>query len=94
LAASIGEDPESGFKYGSLLELAEKVGVEYETLQKYQTVASRYELRNRFHTLTFKHHQIAAPLEDRLEWWTILKTLAIQNLVIVKFQRGRRPFPY
>lgn len=54
--------------YGSLTEMAERLETPYETLHKYQYVASQYEVGNRFPTLGFKHHMIAAPLEDRLEW--------------------------
>ena len=49
----------------SLLELAERLGIDYGTLANYQTVAKAYELSNRFESLTFKHHMIAAPLEDK-----------------------------
>lgn len=54
--------------YGSLTELAEKYGKDYGALRDYQTIASRYELSTRVDSLSFKHHQIAAPLEDRLDW--------------------------
>lgn len=54
--------------YGSLTKLAEKLDIPYETLRKYQYIASRYELGNRFPNVDFKTHMIAAPLEDRLEW--------------------------
>ena len=54
--------------YGSLKELAEKLEIDYESLRKYQYIAGRYEMWNRFHNLSFKHHMIAAPLEDRYEW--------------------------
>ena len=54
--------------YGSLRQMAEKLEVNYSSLQTYQNVAGSYELCNRLHTLSFKHHMIAASLEDRLEW--------------------------
>lgn len=62
------EARESGFKYGSLTELAETYGKDYNDLRKCASVVSRYELLQRSNTLSFYHHQIAAPLEDRLEW--------------------------
>jgi len=54
--------------YGSLINLAEKHGVEYKTIETYQYVASRYEFPNRLGNLSFKHHMVAAPLADRLDW--------------------------
>ena len=54
--------------YGSLKELAEKLEIDYESLRKYQYIAGRYEMWNRFHNLSLRHHVIAAPLEDRYEW--------------------------
>lgn len=62
------DNPRGKFKYGSLTELAEKYGKDYGALRECQRVASRYEVSNRFDTLGFRHHQIAAPLEDGLEW--------------------------
>jgi len=46
----------------------EKYGKDYNSLHVCQYVSSRYENVNRFTTLGFKHHQIAAPFEDRLKW--------------------------
>ena len=55
--------------YGSLKEMADRLGINYKSLQNYQTVAKSYpELSMRMDSLTFFHHQIASPLEDRLEW--------------------------
>lgn len=54
--------------YGSLKEMADRLEIDYSALRVYQSVSSKYELLTRVNTLTFKHHQIAAPLEDRLEW--------------------------
>ncbi len=54
--------------YGSLKEVAERHGKDYNSLHVCQYVASRYELVSRLTTLGFKYHQIAAPLEDRLDW--------------------------
>jgi len=54
--------------YGSLKEIAERYGKDYKALSTCQWVASRYTHPNRLGTLGFKHHMIAAPLEDRLEW--------------------------
>ncbi|GAI60494.1 unnamed protein product [marine sediment metagenome] len=62
------DDPESGFKHGSLKELAERYGKDYGALANCQYVASRYEVSLRSETLAFYHYQIAAPLDDRLEW--------------------------
>ena len=54
--------------YGSLTELAGRLEIDYGALAVYQSVAKAYELLTRVKSLTFKHHQIAAPLDDRLEW--------------------------
>ena len=56
------------FHYGSLQAVADKYGKDYKSLSTCQWVASRYEHPNRLGTLGFKHHMIAAPLDDRLEW--------------------------
>lgn len=40
----------------------------YASLRVYQSVCSRYGLLMRINSLSFNHHQIAAPLEDRLDW--------------------------
>ena len=45
-----------------------RMSKDYGDLGKCASVAGRYELVTRVTTLSFKHHQIAAPLEDRLEW--------------------------
>ncbi|MCL0036485.1 hypothetical protein M1N47_03650 [Dehalococcoidia bacterium] len=42
------------------------MGIDYSNLAKCASIASRYELLLRSKTLSFKHHQIAAPLDDRL----------------------------
>ncbi len=56
-------------EYGSLKEMAERLGINYNSLHIYQTIAKSYpELDMRMSSLTFNHHQIAAPLKDRLEW--------------------------
>ncbi|MBW1732218.1 MAG: site-specific DNA-methyltransferase [Deltaproteobacteria bacterium] len=54
--------------YGSLQTAANKYNKDYKALSTCQWVASRYEPPNRLGTLGFKHHMIAAPLENRLEW--------------------------
>lgn len=54
--------------YGSLKEMADKLEIPYDSLVLYQWVAQQYEVMTRVITLSFKHHRIAAPLEDRLEW--------------------------
>jgi len=54
--------------YGSLDEMADRLEIDYNALHVYQYVSSRYEHVTRVTCLTFKHHQIAAPLDDRLEW--------------------------
>jgi hypothetical protein len=55
--------------YGSLKELAERLNINYHSLHNYQTVAKAYPtLDMRMSSVSFNHHQIAAPLEDRLEW--------------------------
>jgi len=56
-------------KYGSLRELAEKLEINYNSLHSYQYVATAYPtLDIRISSVSFVHHQVAAPLEDRLEW--------------------------
>lgn len=55
-------------QYGVIAEIAKESDFEYGTLRNDKWVASSYEPSYRYDTLTFKHHQIAAPLEDRLEW--------------------------
>jgi hypothetical protein len=62
------DNPEGRFKYGSLKELAERYGKDYNSLHVCQYVSSRYEVVTRITTLGWAHHRIAAPLEDRLEW--------------------------
>ena len=54
--------------YGSLKELAEKHGKDYNSLHVCQYVSRRYELVRRLTTLGWEHHRIVAPLDDRLEW--------------------------
>lgn len=54
--------------YGSLKQMAERLEIDYSNLAKCASVASRYEVLQRSKTLGFYYHQIAAPLEDRLEW--------------------------
>lgn len=53
--------------YGSLKEMATRLGINYKSLETYQYVAHAYELPMRIGSLTFYHHQIAAPYENRLE---------------------------
>ncbi|MCD6299709.1 MAG: hypothetical protein J7L78_00845 [Dehalococcoidales bacterium] len=48
--------------------MADRLEIDYNALHVYQYVSSRYEHVTRVTSLSFKHHQIAAPLEDRLEW--------------------------
>lgn len=55
-------------RYGAIVEIAEGLGVDYDALRVYKSVASRYELLMRINSLTFTHHQIAAPLDNRLRW--------------------------
>lgn len=54
--------------YGAMVEIAEESGFDYQTIANDKWVASRYEVSARAETLSFRHHQIAAPLDDRLEW--------------------------
>jgi len=54
--------------YGSLKELSDNLGVDYNTLRTYQWVVEQYEVSIRIDTLSFIHHRIAAPLRDRLKW--------------------------
>jgi hypothetical protein len=54
--------------YGSLKEQAEKLDLDYGNIRKCASICKRYELLHRSNSLGFKHHQIAAAEEDRLEW--------------------------
>lgn len=55
--------------YGAIVEIAEESEFEYQTLADDKWVASRYpEVSSRNETLSFRHHRLAAPREDRLEW--------------------------
>jgi site-specific DNA-methyltransferase (adenine-specific) len=54
--------------YGSLKTLADKYDKSYGSLNKCKYVSERYELKNRFSTLGFLYHAIAAPEHDRLDW--------------------------
>ncbi len=60
--------------YGAIAEIADGSRFEYDTIKQDKWVAGRYKQCERSHILTFKHHLIAAPLEDRLEYkgycWT------------------------
>jgi hypothetical protein len=86
------EDPESNFKYGSLKEIAERYGKDYHSLGVCQHVASRYQVLSRLKTLGFKHHLIAAPLDNRLEWlkgvYTCQHVKIISHLISTK-EKGR-----
>jgi hypothetical protein len=50
------------------VEIADKSPFEHDTIINDKWVASRYELSSRDDTLSFTHHRLAAPLEDRLAW--------------------------
>lgn len=52
----------------TLKEWAEKYDKNYGALRVCKHVADTYEVLNRFNTLGFRYHQIAAPEDDRLEW--------------------------
>lgn len=54
--------------HGSLKEMAQGLEINYNTLQDYQRVSSKYELYDRSYILSWKHYAVAAPLDDRLEW--------------------------
>lgn len=54
-----------GEKYTQALEVTR---YSYGTLAVYAHVASKYEPLTRIKNLSFKHHQIAAPQENRQEW--------------------------
>jgi len=55
--------------YGSLKALAEKYGKNYGALRVCQRVSKAFEeVLTRVNNLTFKHHQIAAALPDRMKW--------------------------
>jgi len=54
--------------YGAIAEIAEGSGFQYQTIANDKWVASRYEVSLRKETLSWNHHMIAAPLDDRLEW--------------------------
>jgi hypothetical protein len=70
--------------YGSLKELVEKYDIPIGTLDTYKWVASQYEIPNRLGSLTYKHHQIAAAEDDRLEWLAKAET-EISNRQILPF---------
>jgi len=55
--------------YGSkdLEKYARDIDVPYGTLMNYRLVARAYQTSHR-REVSFTHHQIVAPLEDRLEW--------------------------
>ncbi|MBT9148153.1 MAG: hypothetical protein DDT32_01923 [Syntrophomonadaceae bacterium] len=55
-------------KYGEIKEIAEGSGFQYQTIRDDKFVASRYKLSLRSDNLSFTHHRIAAPREDRLDW--------------------------
>ncbi len=54
--------------YRAITDLAEQSGFDVGTIYNDKWVASRYKVSYRYETLTFKHHLIAALLDDRLEW--------------------------
>lgn len=54
--------------YGVITEISENSPFEYDTIRKDKYVAERYELTERSHDLSWTHHLIAAPREDRLDW--------------------------
>jgi N6-adenosine-specific RNA methylase IME4 len=57
-------------KYGDGEEVAERVGVEYQTIRDYGSVARAYQLSWRHDNLTFNHHREAMRVEeDKRQWW-------------------------
>ncbi len=54
--------------YGYVQEFCERYERNWATITTYQSVCNHYEPLNRFKGLSFKHHMVAAPLDDRLEW--------------------------
>jgi len=55
-------------QYGAIAKIAEEAPYDYNTIANDKWVASRYKVSHRCETLSWKHHRIAAPLDDRLEW--------------------------
>ncbi|MFP3975668.1 MAG: MT-A70 family methyltransferase, partial [Dehalococcoidia bacterium] len=55
-------------QYGAISQIADRSAFDVQTIYDDKWVASRYELSSRDESLSFKHHRIAAPNEDRLEW--------------------------
>jgi len=56
-------------QYGSLKEMAERLEINYQSLNKYQVICRAYpEVGMRIPSISFTHHQTAAPLDNRLEW--------------------------
>jgi len=58
-------------QYGAIAEIAEASPFQYQTIANDKYVASRYEVSQRWESLSIHHHRIAAPidpLEQRLEW--------------------------
>jgi hypothetical protein len=49
-------------KYGDGRALAEKAGVNYQTIKQYGSVARAFELCMRVHNLTFDHHRAVTRL--------------------------------
>ena len=54
--------------YGAIVEIAGESPFDVGTIYQDKWVAGRYEPYTRVQTLSFVHHRIAAPLDDRLEW--------------------------
>lgn len=83
--------------YGSLEQMAGDLDINYNTLAQYQSVSRAYELCDRSQSLSWKHHLIAAPLDDRLDWlkraeekgWST-RTLELE---IHKAKRAQLPLP-
>ena len=64
---TVGEDRE----WGEGEEVADKIGINYQTVKQYGSVASAFELCDRSHNLTFTHHLRAMAEPDprkRLRW--------------------------
>lgn len=82
-------------RYGSIKEIADALPFKYGTVYDDKYVASRYELSSRNESLSFKHHRIVAPLENRQEWLeeAIKKHWSARDLArAVQETRGKLPW--
>ncbi|MFP4642469.1 MAG: MT-A70 family methyltransferase [Chloroflexota bacterium] len=84
-------------QYGAIAGIADNSGFDTSTIYDDKWVATKYEVSDRSETLSWKHHRIAAPYEDRLEW---LKQAEENNwsardlqLAITKTKRREPPLP-